>query len=421
MQKTIFTLAFTLCLACNLLAQVNHPTCDGTRYISEVFPNVDTTLSVLYGNNNTYAGANQDLFMDIYEPAGDVAAMRPVIILAFGGSFIGGVREDMSDLCQYYAQRGFVAVTIDYRLYDGPIFPFPTQTQMTNVVIKAVGDMKAAIRHLREDAATANLYKIDPDMIFVGGISAGGIVADHVAYVDSTDNLAANELNAINSNGGYEGNSSNNFQYSSEVQGVINYSGALRFSHYIDAQDPPLFSVHDDADGTVPYNGGMASVFGIPIIYVEGSGRMHPRADSMGIDNFLITIPSSTGHVSYFDGGSGTATWADSVQSSSCQFLFDNVICPLMVGTENVAQQSLTATFYPNPSSSDMTLQINDLPSAYNLSIYDNMGRVVFQQQGINETAYTLNKEHFTAGLYHVSIQFEDGKFAPVQGKVVFN
>lgn len=420
MQKTIFTLAFNLCLTFSLLAQ-NHPTCDGVRYISPVFANVDTTLAVLYGNNNTYAGANQDLFMDIYEPAGDAAAMRPAIVLAFGGSFIGGVREDMSDLCQYYAQRGFVAVTIDYRLYDGPLFPFPTQTQMTDVVIKAVGDMKAAVRYLREDAATVNNYKIDPNMIFVGGISAGGIVANHVAFVDSTDNLGANELNAINNNGGYEGNSSNNTQYSSEVHGVVNYSGALRYAHYIDAQDPPLFSAHDDSDGTVPYYGAMATVFGIQIIYVEGSGMMHPRADSIGVPNFLITIPNSTGHVSYFDGGTGSATWADSVQRTSCQFLFDNVICPMMVGVEELAQQELSANFYPNPSSADMTIQINDLPAAYNLSVFDNMGRLVFQQNAVNDASYTLQKQYFAAGMYYVNIQFEDSKIAPIKAKVVFN
>ncbi len=72
-----------------LLAQ-NHPTCGGGRYISEVFTAIDSTAGVLYGNNTTFGGNNQDLFMDIYEPVGDTAPMRPAVVLAFGGSFITG-------------------------------------------------------------------------------------------------------------------------------------------------------------------------------------------------------------------------------------------------------------------------------------------------------------------------------------------
>ena len=157
MQKIIFTLSLLTGIICSAIAQ-NHPTCDGSRYVSQVFTTVDTTMDVWYGNNTTYAGNNLDLYMDIYQPTGDVAAMRPAIILAFGGSFISGEKEDMHSLCLYYASRGFVAVTIDYRLYDGPFFPFPDSAAMTDVVIKAVGDMKASIRFLREDAALSLIH-----------------------------------------------------------------------------------------------------------------------------------------------------------------------------------------------------------------------------------------------------------------------
>lgn len=36
---------------------------------------------------------------------------------------------------------------------------------MTDVVIKAVGDMKAAVRFLRQDAATVNNYRIDTNLL----------------------------------------------------------------------------------------------------------------------------------------------------------------------------------------------------------------------------------------------------------------
>lgn len=416
MQKITFTLSLLMGMIYSAFAQ-NHATCDGSRYVNPAFATVDTTLDILYGNNTTFGGNNQDLYMDIYEPAGDVAVMRPVIILAFGGSFINGQRQDLEDLCRYYAHHGYVAVTIDYRLYDGALFPLPTATTMTDVVIKAVGDMKASIRFLREDAATTNTYKIDPNMIFVGGISAGGIVASHAATIDSTDNIAVGELAAINNNGGFEGNSSTNAGvYSSEAHGIVNFSGALRDADYIDANDPPLFSAHDDGDGTVPYNGGNAQVFGFPIIYVEGSGVMHPVADAVGVTNFLITIPNSTGHVSYL----GNAQWQDSVLNTSTKFLHDNVICPVISSINQVDLEELAATFYPNPSKIDMVVQFEELPSAYTIALYDNIGRQVFQEEGINTNRYVLEKENFTAGVYFVKIHFEDTSIAPVQSKVIF-
>jgi para-nitrobenzyl esterase len=414
MQQNIFTLLMIIGLYYSSTAQ-NHSSCDSSRYISEVFSDVDTTLAVLFGNNTTIGGNNKDLFMDIYEPSGDVVAERPVIMLAFGGSFIGGSRGDLQNLCIYYAKRGFIAVSIDYRLFD--MIAFPNATNMTDVVIKAVSDMKAAIRFLTEDAATTNAYRIDPNLIFVGGISAGAIVANHTAYVDSTDILDPVVANSITANGGWQGNSSTNTQYSSAVHGVVNFSGALSSASFISAGESPLFSAHDDTDGTVPYADGMAKVFGFPIIYMEGSGTMHPRADSLGIVNELITIPASTGHVSYFGSGS---IWQDSVQDASCNFLRDNIICPATIGIHQISQRLVQTKFYPNPASGDMTIEINDLSSDYDIVIYDNTGRQVFQKWDVNEEQFILNKQNFAAGMYFVHIQFHEPALAPVQSKIIF-
>ena len=87
-------------------------------------------------------------------------------------------------------------------------------------------------------------FKIDTNLIFAGGISAGGILASHLAYLRFNGFLMMQRLHRllpIMEDG--MGNSSSNYQYSSEVQGVINYSGALKEAVYIDNTDPPLFSV----------------------------------------------------------------------------------------------------------------------------------------------------------------------------------
>lgn len=396
-------------------AQSPHPTCNGTRYLTQEFSSVDTTFNVFFGANTTYQGNLDSLRMDIYQPVGDTAAARPLMILAFGGSFVVGVREDMAPLCHYYAQHGYVTATIDYRLFDGFFIPFPDSTVFADVVMKAIGDMKAAIRFFREDAATNNFYKIDPNMIVIGGGSAGAITALNVAYLDSTDNIPAHILTAINNNGGFEGNTTSNTQYSSEVQAVLNFSGALGSASWVDAGDAPVFSVHDDGDNIVPYAQGYAKIVNIPISYMEGSKVIADTATALGITNSLITIPNSTGHVTYVD----DPLWQDSVFTSSCVFLHE-IICPVVSNTEPIVQNHLVANFYPNPSSSDITLEINDLNSTYQVSVYDNMGRLVFQKQGISDNYYTFNKENFAAGMYFVNVQFEDSAIAPVQGKVVF-
>ena len=49
--------------------------------------------------------------VDIYQPTGDTMAARPLIILAHGGSFVGGTRNDdvtVDSLCVHFAKRGYV-------------------------------------------------------------------------------------------------------------------------------------------------------------------------------------------------------------------------------------------------------------------------------------------------------------------------
>jgi dienelactone hydrolase len=413
MHKIILILGFLLSLQLQTKAQTT--ACDSFRYTSDVFVDADESLNVLFGNNTTVGGNNQDLFMDVFEPQGDTLSKRPTIVLAFGGSFIGGNKDDVHDLCLYYTRKGYVAVAVDYRLYDGPFIPFPNAAVMTDEVVKAVSDMKAAIRYLRQDAATNNFYKIDTNKIFAGGISAGGILASHLAYLDSTDNYDSEIASAIATNGGWNGNSSSNFQYSSEVQGVINFSGALKEASYIDNNAPPLFSVHDDNDGTVPYAAGSATIFGFPIIALEGSSLMHERADSMNVYNRLITIPSSSGHVSYFGGSS----WRDSVETSSCVFMKE-IICSAVTAVETIPQKSIEINVFPNPVETELNIQLATYLSAYDVYIYDNLGRLVSYTPTVTSTTYQFSTEAFSNGLYYIQIQFEDKTIIPVQKAVLF-
>ena len=207
-------LIFTLSILFTFNLQSQSEGCNGSRYVDFVFDEIKLTEGIKFGDGNEINGNFKELKMDIYEPANDVVEKRPLIVLAFGGSFIAGERQDLDWLCEAYARKGYVAVTIDYRLYDGSLFPLPTGLQMQEVVVKAVGDMKAAIRYMRKDAATDNLYGIDPNMVIVGGISAGAIAAMHTATLDSTDVFDEALQAVIDEEGGLEGTTNDLYECS---------------------------------------------------------------------------------------------------------------------------------------------------------------------------------------------------------------
>lgn len=396
MKKVL--LFFAIIFVTSLSAQ--NPICDGSRFLNPDFQ-VSTTLGVVFGNSTTFGGNNADLKMDIFEPSNDVATERPVIILAYGGSFISGAREDMHAFCNYYAERGYVCATIDYRLYDGAFFPFPDSLDFTDVVIKAVSDMKAAVRFFREDAATTNTYKVDQNLIFVGGISAGGIVASHVGFLDLSDPIQAYIDPILVANGGLEGNSSSNTQFSSDVAGVINFSGGIKDAAYIDPTDPPLFSVHDDGDDVVPYASGNAAVFGIDIIYMHGSALMHAQALQSNVSSELLTVSNSPAHVSYFQSTIGT----DTVLNRSLEFLYP-IVCSQLASV-NVNNLD-NFKFYPNPAEDYLKVDINSSNvSESRIVLYDMMGRIVLDEK-LNGEKNTIRVSHLQSGSYRACIVNQD-------------
>lgn len=396
-MKKLLPFALFACIAC----YGQNPLCDGSRFLDENFA-IDSTMNVVYGNSTSIGGANADLMMDIYEPVGDVAEMRPLIVLAHGGSFVFGSRDQMHWQCREFARRGYVVATITYRLYDGPIIPLPGAEEMSEEVIMSVSDAKAAIRYFREDADTDNTYRIDPDMIIAGGISAGAILMDHVAYLDPTDNPEDMIMNLIDEHGGWTGNSSDNTSYSSEVHAILSYSGALRTADYIQAGEPPILSVHDDQDGVVPYGDGSASILGFPIIEMQGSSILHEAAESEGIFNQLITIENSTGHVSYFN----NTEQASEIMNASYQFLYD-IICDGAVGVNDIAN-TIDLLPYPNPTNGQVSL---DIPAEFEngtVRLFNSIGALVFEENIQNQFIYSADFRQLASGIYSLEIINKD-------------
>jgi len=305
MQKIVYLWVCLVGLAWSAHAQNAGAACGSGRYVNDVFASVKTTPNVVFGFNSVrnYAtgveGDTAALRLDVYEPAGDAAVQRPLLLFAFGGSFVRGTRTNAKvvTICQSFAKKGYVAAAIDYRLLNSDFASlgavYADQTKLVDEVIRAAADMKAAIRYFKRDAATSKAFRIDPTRIFVGGYSAGAITALQVAY---TESIAENSVttNAYNDNGGLEGNTDlpapNNLlgtYEASGIAGVVNIAGGVNNTAIVNAGNPPLYSAQGDADEVVPYN---CAVLQPTQFNVCGSGALQPVATATGIPNQLHAI-----------------------------------------------------------------------------------------------------------------------------------
>jgi len=289
--------------------------CESDRYVEQIFTDTEI-LTVKFGSNINTLGLNQDLLMDIYQPVGDTLKKRPVVVLAFGGSFITGDRKQLADLAKEIAKLGYVTACIDYRLLSFAQWPIDS-IKGFDIAIKASGDMKAAIRHLRKDAATINTFRIDPDMIIAAGVSAGAITAIQAAYFDITDNTEAHVKAAVDKNGGIEGNSGDaeNLKYSSKVQGVLNLSGAIYRPYFMDEGEAPIISLHGDKDDVVPYGYDFVKPLGIPILKLYGSSEIHKQAQKVGVRSTFITVKDG-GHENIYSDAKFAAEFNSFKQSA---------------------------------------------------------------------------------------------------------
>jgi para-nitrobenzyl esterase len=401
------------------IAAQNALGCDGSRYVQDKF--TDTTMTTIkYGNNATpeytsLPSFNVDLFMDIIQPKNDTLSKRPVIVWAFGGGFVFGARADMRALSQAYAKKGYVCVSIDYRLWSYFVGGPPDSVQLTPIIVGAMHDMKAAIRMLRSTAANGNPYRIDVNNIIAGGISAGAITAMMAAHIDSTDPIRADIRAVINARGGIEGNT-NNLTTSSAVKGVISMSGALPRREWINAGDPPFAACHGTNDPTVAYGYGK-NVYNF---YGDGDGTCAPYAASIGVPAVLLTVPGG-GHTDIYNPVGAFGSYAIQWTEKMTTFMH-KLVCGLTpLPTADIDNQSFT--FFPNPANDEMSLKFseNTEGSLFDIEAFDALGRGVLSLKNQSISAFRLRKNDVGgAGFYSVKMRFA-GNDKVIVKKVIFN
>lgn len=243
------------------------------RFQQKIFTRIDSLKDISYGEATQLDGKKEALLLDIYQPVGDTATRRPLLLCIHGGGFVNGDKATgfLRAVIREFTPKGYVTSSINYRL--GVAKP-RTDTAYFEAMYRALHDAKAAIRFFRKNAAT---YGIDPNQIFVMGGSAGAMTALHVGYLDAYEVPAHIRAQY----GQVEGNSGNP-GYRSTVQAVINCWGAMVDKNWLATGDAPLFSLHGTADKTVPYDSSYA-YHG----FKYGSKILHERAQEVGVSTAL--------------------------------------------------------------------------------------------------------------------------------------
>ncbi len=282
MKQTTFLLA--LALPVLLSAQ--------KRYFDPVFSQVKVTTDVSYGANYVLPfivppgihTVRQILLMDVYEPEGDTASSRPLVILVHGGNFIpwpqngscNGTGQDgeIVEIATRLARRGYVVAAMDYRIGWNPLASteIARRFSFVNAVHRGVQDSRTCIRFFRKDHAEQNRFRIDPEKITLWGTESGSYISLASATLDDMSDWDKEKFRISPTfpmvqdtfNGNLDGTtvgvvtptynaitglplgdtlcSPNHLGFSSEFALAVNMSNGLLDSDWLQSDDIPILS-----------------------------------------------------------------------------------------------------------------------------------------------------------------------------------
>lgn len=384
--------------------------CNG-RYETALFTDVNVTQDIVYGWNTNFDNNVDTVKMDIYEPDGDTMSERPVVILAHGGSFVGGSKNmtDMVSFCTNLAKRGYVAVSINYRI--GSSFNLSNTEEMVKTVFRAVQDGGAAVRYMRRTYAEMNNpYGVDTSAIHIGGSSAGAILALHVAFMDDTSKLIPAWQGYVEDLGGLEGTTGSS-GYSSKVNAILSFAGAIADTLFIDSENAlPVFSSHAEDDNTVKYDRGYPlGLSSLPNL--SGSSLVHERLVNLETESVFASY-SGDNHPPYFKNNNIVQEIFEETDSIMSVFLYRQQECyvPNTVSTSFAQYPLNQMTMHPNPSNGQVRVSIEGIGKNNTLEVYDAVGKQVLKKEILGD--YTdLDMSHLQKGVYFLRVLDADQQY----------
>ncbi len=208
------------------------------------------------------------LKLDIYKLK-NLKTSAPVLIFIHGGGWSKGNKADYLPYLIDFAEKGYVTVTVSYRLSRVAHFP------------SAVQDIKCAVQWIKKNAGK---YFINPEEVAVIGGSAGGHLAMMLAYSDDNeftnecpDSISCRVQAVVNIYGPtdltteYARNRGECLQFLGKTyQEDPDIYRAASPRAYISANDPPTLIFHGTIDSLVP---------------VSQSDSLHKWLDQAGVVN----------------------------------------------------------------------------------------------------------------------------------------
>ena len=298
------------------------------RYLDVVFADTMVMSNVKYAENIsilTGAPMKVDLHVDIYQPVGDTATNRPVVLMFGTGNFLPAVinggpfgsKTDsaMVEVCGQFARRGYVAMGVEYRLGWNPVSSDDNVRRSTilQAAYRGIHDCRAAIRWLKKTVAEdGNPYGIDTANIVVGGMGTGGYISSGATFLNDYLEIASlpKFINLDNNqpyvipqvHGNIYGTDTtfipidtmgtmapfslgNHTSYSSDFAAGFHLGGALGDSSWVNAGEGPFISVHSPQDFFAPYALGnviVPTTGEIVIGDAAGGGLIQKRQDALG-------------------------------------------------------------------------------------------------------------------------------------------
>lgn len=363
------------------------------RYQEQVYPDVVSLSDVKYGEAPQWVWPywDIDLYCDVYMPDGDDNPKRPLIIFAHAGGFINGSKDvdNMVAICDSFAQKGYFTASLDYRKGFDPL----DGESAERAVYRGVQDGKAAVRYFKENAS---LYDIDTNYVFFGGMSAGGFMALHVAYMDKETERPAstyggglvNDLECLDCAG-------NDYDHTSEVMAILDFWGAVNDTTILEEGDVPALVMHGENDETVPFEYGHPfGLFTLPETY--GGLPITERMNNVGIENDFFTSEGPLHMLDgsdngTFEGAAPNSFWSDTLLPETTRFLYE-LIKPR---TERISEEEQEVCF-----GASVSFMVSDSISSHYVWSYVEDGIEVVS----DDNSGTLNLMFTEAGEYEIHV-----------------
>lgn len=345
---------------------------------------ITTGANVSFGTAIDHLGNPYTLLMDLYYPnlGIDASAKRPFVMLFHGGGFVSGDKQsgDIKDLCIHLARRGFVCASVNYRLG----FDF-TEYGQYKARYRAIQDGHAAMRYV---VNKANAVRIDTNWIFVGGQSAGSLLALGMVYADQYELDSVSLLYNATSVGTELGSlytSGNNLTNTYSIKGVFNNWGGVG-SYEVDFNEMlPTIAFHGQLDTTVLIDADNSFLH----YTLNGSRAIHYDLIANNICS-EITVDTLGGHGIYRNASSvfrasRASCFFKSIFCNTCSDLYttdsipSNCSTPLSVEDLNFAS---TIKVYPNPFENSFSIQ--GIDATTEITIYNCFGQLVYRDEIYN-------------------------------------